>query len=459
MAQVLSIGELIQRYRHNRDMTLSQLAEVTGLHKGTISKIENGDVKRPEYMTIRPLVDTLQIPLETLVELHITVEKRADTLLFVLQDVIQHSGTAELVTKVGRKVLEPPLDDSHALVERLYDFVGHVENKEIKLALYQVIVDYSRDHGIMPFLARGLFQVYLIERDDFTRMRDTYDSYKHIVMYADFLSAEDRIMFYYKLGIHAYNLFLYPKSIELALHVIQEAKPDNEYYAHALGILRSAYFRIGDYEKSEYYNHLYSKYDAPYIKENVMLTNALLNAKRGKTDVAVSQLNSLLETCDQGLALSVLNQLMDIYLQECRLFEAEKTLSYPIDPQQISHNNPNLISQLAEYYYHRAEYFITVCDIQKGVSDLQKSAWYFSKVNDIDNEKEGITKIDNLHATLLAKVKELKQKLIHIANQKGKLTDDEVVQISQQLDIYILELQKYEVRVNSRHRLSYNSTR
>ncbi|WII40399.1 aspartyl-phosphate phosphatase Spo0E family protein [Paenibacillus thiaminolyticus] len=46
-----------------------------------------------------------------------------------------------------------------------------------------------------------------------------------------------------------------------------------------------------------------------------------------------------------------------------------------------------------------------------------------------------------------------------MANQKGKLTDDEVVQISQQLDIYILELQKYEVRVNSRHRLSYNSTR
>ncbi|WP_326077733.1 aspartyl-phosphate phosphatase Spo0E family protein, partial [Paenibacillus thiaminolyticus] len=68
-------------------------------------------------------------------------------------------------------------------------------------------------------------------------------------------------------------------------------------------------------------------------------------------------------------------------------------------------------------------------------------------------------KIDNLHATLLAKVKELKQKLIHIANQKGKLTDDEVVQISQQLDIYILELQKYEVKVSSRHRLSYNSTR
>ncbi|EHQ59281.1 DNA-binding protein, partial [Paenibacillus dendritiformis C454] len=101
MAQLLSIGELIQCYRRNRGMTLSQLSELTGINKETLSKIENGDVKRPEYKTIHPLADTLQIPLETLVDLHITRDKRADTLLFVLQDVIQHSGTAELVTKVG----------------------------------------------------------------------------------------------------------------------------------------------------------------------------------------------------------------------------------------------------------------------------------------------------------------------------------------------------------------------
>ncbi|EHQ59276.1 helix-turn-helix domain-containing protein [Paenibacillus dendritiformis] len=95
MAQLLSIGEIIQCYRRNRGMTQTQLSELTGIHKGTISKIENGDVKRPKYKTIRPLAETLQIPLETWVELHITVDKRADTLLFVLQDVIQHSGTAD----------------------------------------------------------------------------------------------------------------------------------------------------------------------------------------------------------------------------------------------------------------------------------------------------------------------------------------------------------------------------
>ncbi|MDG0874823.1 helix-turn-helix domain-containing protein [Paenibacillus thiaminolyticus] len=446
MARLLSIGELIQCYRRNRGMTLAQLSELTGIHKGTISKIENGDVKRPEYKTIRPLADTLQIPLETLVELHITVDKRANTLLFVLQDVIQHSGTAELVTKVGRKFLESPSYDSHALAERLYDFTSNVENKEIQFALYQLIVDYSRDHGIMPFLARGLFQVYLIERDDFTRLRSVYESGKHIVQYVDFLTSEDRITLYYKLAIHAFNLFLYRQSIDLCLHVLREADANNLYYIYALGILRNSYFRIEDYEKSEYYFRLYMQYDAPHSKTNAVLMEAALDAKKGNSDAAIARLTSFLETCSQDAALLAITQLMPLYLQENRLDEARQLIDYTVYPESLSTNNPNIISQLAEYYYRRAEYFVAVGDIEKAVSDLLESAWYFSKVNDTDNEKECKNKLENLNDALLAKVKELKQKLIDIANQKGKLTDDEVVQISQQLDMYILELQKYYIK-------------
>jgi len=364
MAQILSVGELIHSYRRKNGLTLSQLAESSGIHIGTISKIENEDVKRPEYTTLRPLVEALRIPLDTVVELYISVDKRAEMRLHILQDVIQHSGSAVLAQKVGAKFLESPSDDSHSLVERLYSFTASVEHKEIRLALCQLIVDYSRDHGIMPFLAKGLLQVYLIERDDFTRMRAVYESGNHIVMYAHFLSMEDRIMFYYKLGIHAYNLFLYPESIDLALHVVQEAEPDNEYYVHALFILRGAYYQIGNYDKSEYYTHLYSQYDGPYIKENTLLIKAQLHAKRGNTDLAIAQLTSLLETCDQNTALLALNQLMIIYLQEHRLQEANDLLSYPIDPKHIIDNNPNTISQLAEYYHHRAEYFSLLVNLR-----------------------------------------------------------------------------------------------
>ncbi|WP_374015995.1 hypothetical protein ABU162_16690 [Paenibacillus thiaminolyticus] len=214
------------------------------------------------------------------------------------------------------------------------------------------------------------------------------------------MSSEDRITFYYKLGIHAYNLFLYPKSIDLALHVIQEAKSDNEYYVHALFILRGAYYQIGDYDKSEYYTRLYSQFDGPYIKENTLLMNALLNSKKGKTDVAVAQLTSLLETCDQGLALSALNQLMIIYLQEHRLSEAEKVLSYPIRTEQIDDNNPNTISQLAEYYYYRAKYFIAAGEFERGVYESLEGAFHFSRVDDVRQEKRCIHLIMQSHLTM-----------------------------------------------------------
>ncbi|WP_083189656.1 aspartyl-phosphate phosphatase Spo0E family protein [Paenibacillus sp. MER 180] len=48
---------------------------------------------------------------------------------------------------------------------------------------------------------------------------------------------------------------------------------------------------------------------------------------------------------------------------------------------------------------------------------------------------------------LLSKINGLKQKLSCLVNKKGRnLSDHEVVQISQQLDIYILELQKEHIK-------------
>ncbi|TQR45128.1 XRE family transcriptional regulator [Paenibacillus popilliae] len=432
MALVSSIGELIHSYRRNRGMTLAQLAESSGIHIGTISKIENENVKRPEYTTIRPLAKALHIPLDAVIELYISTDKRADTLLHVMQEVIQHLGSAELTRKVGAKFLASPSDESHSLVERLYEFTATVERKEIRLALYQLIIDYSRHHGIIPFLAKGLFQVYLIERDDFSQLRSMYISRKYIVEYAQFLSCEERIVLYYKFGVHAFNLFLYQESIDFCLHVLQEADADNWYYINALGILRDSYFYLEDYDKSEYYSLKYEKYDYPHIKANSLLMKASLNARRGNSEVAIELLKNFLKICSQEDALLAINQLMKLYLRGNRFDEAKKLLTYPINPQTIFTDNPNVISQLAEYYYHRAEYFISVGDLHKGISEFLESALHYTRVNDIEGEKECINQ---------NKINRLRQELINLANKNENLTDENVVRISQQLDIYILEFQ------------------
>ncbi|MCY9578740.1 helix-turn-helix transcriptional regulator [Paenibacillus alvei] len=72
---IKTIGELIQDTRRASNMTLTQLSELSGINKGTISRIENGDVKRPEFSTAYPLATALGIPFETLLIIMLRLRK------------------------------------------------------------------------------------------------------------------------------------------------------------------------------------------------------------------------------------------------------------------------------------------------------------------------------------------------------------------------------------------------
>lgn len=61
---ITTIGELVQDTRRSLNMTITQLSELSGVPRGTISRIENGEVKRPEFSSVRPLALTLNFPLK-----------------------------------------------------------------------------------------------------------------------------------------------------------------------------------------------------------------------------------------------------------------------------------------------------------------------------------------------------------------------------------------------------------
>jgi transcriptional regulator with XRE-family HTH domain len=417
VAQILSIGELIQCYRQKMNLSLSQLSEKTGIHKGTISKIEKGDVKRPEYSTICPIAKSLNIPFDMLIELHAEVDRRADTHMNVLEDAIDRSESSHLIRFIATKFLESPSDESHSLIERLFKFTSALENEQVKLILFQLIADYSRSHGIMPYLARGLFQVYLIERNDFSRIKSTYDSGRYIVQYANFLSTEDRTAYYYKLGIHAFNLLMYDQSIEWCLNVINEADSENMYYVNALGILRDSYYYLKDIEKSELYSQRYLQYDLPHVRANAILMTALINAQKGDTSLAIDQLRSFLNTCDEDRAVPALNQLLRIFLHEKRLDDIEQLLEYRIP---LLTCNPYIASRLAEYNHLKGQYFLLTGNLDLAMSSLLESARLFCQIDQSDKEKESIGKIlkGHLHNSAVLSEKALEE-LIKYFDQNG----------------------------------------
>lgn len=56
---IKKIGEFIQDTRRASNIKLTQLSELSGIPKGTISRIENGEVKRPQFSTVHPLAKAL----------------------------------------------------------------------------------------------------------------------------------------------------------------------------------------------------------------------------------------------------------------------------------------------------------------------------------------------------------------------------------------------------------------
>ncbi|WP_042229591.1 helix-turn-helix domain-containing protein, partial [Paenibacillus popilliae] len=388
MTVIKTMGELIQDTRRALDITLTQLSVMSGIPKGTISKIEKGDVKRPEFETIRPLAMVLKIPLETLINYYVEIEKRSESLMCILQTTIQQCQNAELIRKVATKFLESPNEDSLDLTEKLYRTIKSVENNSIQLLLYDLIIDYSRSHGIMPYIAKGMYQKYLIERDDFSRLKETYYSGKYVLHYVDFLSQHDRIELYYKLGVHALRLRLYEESIDHSKRLLVEDSGTSPHKVNALCLLMEAYFCIEKYEEAEIYCLQYKQFNYPQIQENVALVEALLKAKRGHVDQAINQLQKLLKTCSDLSALPVTKHLLKLNLQQNNLAEANAIIeSSRINVSFIDERNPLNYFNYADYLRVQGEYYLVLGDIEQCIAHMVESASWYSKVNDTFHER------------------------------------------------------------------------
>nr|WP_240463916.1 helix-turn-helix transcriptional regulator [Paenibacillus apiarius] len=371
-------------------MTLSQLSELTGIHKGTISKIENGDVKRPEFTTVRPLATALKIPFAKLIELYIEIDNRADSLQSILQDVIQETGNEELVYKVGLKFLESPNEDSQILIERLYSFVNGLKDKRIKLSLYMLIINYSRDHGIMPFLAKGLLQAYLIKRDDFSKLEAIYQAGQHIVHYTTFLSNEEALTLHYKLGVHAYNLMKYEECIDLCEYVIKNDNTKSKIKANALYLTGLAYDCLGDHEKWEAFLKDYGNYNIPGVEENKKVTNALVNSRTGNMNMAIDQLNQLLPNVTDRNFIIIITRLFEIYLQNNDVHAARQLFSYEDKINNIPVTTP--ITQLNIAYYYRLKGKTLIGDdIEGSFESLYRSTLEYASISKFDEAFENLS--------------------------------------------------------------------
>ncbi|UHA75626.1 helix-turn-helix domain-containing protein [Paenibacillus sp. 481] len=382
-----TIGDLLRQRRIDTGISVHQLQEMSGVHRTSITRIENGEIKRPEFVTVQRIANAMNIPFEETVEYYICADQKSDTLFLILEDTIP-TGNISLTSKVALKYLESPNEDSYDSIERLYNTTSTCKaDPALKLSLFQSIVSYARDHGVMPYIAKGQLQSYLIERNDFTKLKATYYNGRYILPYSHFLSTEERIMLHYKLGVHSYNLRLFQESIELCSVIVAQNDFQGQTKADAIGIMCDSYERLGNYEKAEEYLKLYDTYTYKHVKEHVKVTTATLHDKKGNTALAISLFNELLEKVSENSLLHVVNKLIKLQQKMNNLLEIEKLLTFEEKITSFSYTSPYKQSELALFYKLKGDYQVAMGEIIEGANCYLESALKYAKVDDSKNER------------------------------------------------------------------------
>lgn len=328
-AKPTTLGDLIKNYRQRNKISLAKLQELVGIDKSSLSRIENGEVKRPDFKIIQSIAAVLDIPSDEVIELYIDIGHKSDVTYSFLQKALVARSNESLITKIASKFLEAPNEDSLDLIEKLYQAIGAVEETSIQLSLYSLIIDYSRAHGIMPYIAKGLYKKYIIERNDFSKLNETYQLGKYTLVYANFLSNQEQINLYYCLGIHAYSLMCMNDSKQYMQFIIENDDiAEGEFKAHAFFSLCNSSYYAGEYENCKTYLAEYSKYSFPYIEDNVKFMTACLKGKSGNLDVAISQLESYLKDASEYNIVFAVTELLDLYIRKSDFHSAKMLLNY-----------------------------------------------------------------------------------------------------------------------------------
>ncbi|MGG4397351.1 helix-turn-helix domain-containing protein [Paenibacillus thiaminolyticus] len=424
----LTLGELLQRYRQERGMTQVQLAELSGVSRGNISKIENGVIQRPDYKTIQPLISVLEIPLEELLEPLVFAKPQSDTLLALLHDSFSYQNASLSAKIASYLLLESEDENSDVIAEKiLLTAEQFPDNTEIKLALLDTVIAYSRSHGMQPQLAQGLLQKYLMERDDFSKLEETFRSGKSILNYAEFLSIENRITLYYKLGVHAYHLRRYPECIELSKRIVIEDETESSFKAYSILMICSSYFHQEQYELAEKYLKAFSLFDFPFVKENVDFMTAKLNERKGQTDLAIMQLQQCLNT--SFYKMNIVNSLLTIYFSKHDHDSIQKLLECENEFIGSDLSNPIIKTGHAYYFMNKGKFLNMIGLHNEAVACLVKSVSILYEISKEDEE-------------LICKIEKTRIKMEKAVQEGKNLTDVDVVNLSQELDEYLVEIQK-----------------
>ncbi len=383
-----TIADIIFQLRKEKNLTYAELEELTGVHKSILHRIENGETKRPEFKTVKSIARALQIPYQGIVECYIEGESRIDTLFEILSEVITCNENFSLVPKIALRLLQSPNKETEESLQRLLSFTETVKEETLKVKLYEMIIQYSRGHGVMTYLAKGLLQKYLIERLDFKRLEQTYQEGREVLHYTDFLTDEEKIIIYFRMGLHSYALKKNEECIQLCLAGIQQEKRDTELKARAYLAMIYAYSRLGNFDKVEQYLPVFEKLQYDFVEENVKILRAMVKVRKKDYQAAVPMLQSYMEELSQNNKIFMAEELLDIYYQRGNMESIEELLKKEAQFLPENLNSPTTCSSVGRYFRQKGVYKLSIGLVDEGVECFAKCLRLFTDINHLKEKDD-----------------------------------------------------------------------
>jgi transcriptional regulator with XRE-family HTH domain len=149
----VAIGRQVRRTRRQQEITVAELAQITGLSIGMLSKIENGNTS-PSLTTMQALANALSVPITSFFR---GFEERREA----------------VHTKAGEGV---ELDRAGTRAGHQYDLLGHIGSNGSGVIVEPYLITLSDTSDVFPtFQHAGIETIYMLEGQvDYRHSDDVY---------------------------------------------------------------------------------------------------------------------------------------------------------------------------------------------------------------------------------------------------------------------------------------------
>lgn len=137
----IAIGRQVRDFRMQQKITVAELARITGLSIGMLSKIENGNTS-PSLTTLQTLSDALSVPLTSFFR---GFEERREAV---------HTKSGEGVT----------VDNAGTRANHQYNLLGHIGSNASGVIVEPYLITLTATSDIFPtFQHEGIETIYMLE--------------------------------------------------------------------------------------------------------------------------------------------------------------------------------------------------------------------------------------------------------------------------------------------------------